>query len=53
MLDNLLTNAVKYTPPEGRIELTLRASQGEMVLDVADTGPGVPVTHRTGPEAAP
>lgn len=43
ILNNLLTNALKFTPAEGRIEVTL-SEQGEQIcLAVADTGPGIPV----------
>jgi two-component system sensor histidine kinase GlrK len=46
VVDNLLSNAIRYTPPEGRIELDLGARTGEMVLEVADTGPGVPIADQ-------
>jgi two-component system, NtrC family, sensor histidine kinase GlrK len=46
VVDNLLSNAIKYTPPEGRIDLILRSGPGEMVLEVADTGPGIPVADQ-------
>jgi PAS domain S-box-containing protein len=39
---NLLNNAAKYTPPEGRIEIGLRAEDGRAVLRVADNGDGIP-----------
>jgi signal transduction histidine kinase len=42
VLDNLVTNAVKFTPPGGRIEVRARARDGTAVLEVADTGPGIP-----------
>jgi signal transduction histidine kinase len=38
---NLIDNAVKYTPPGGRIEIDAHAEGGEAVLRVADTGPGI------------
>jgi CheY-like chemotaxis protein/two-component sensor histidine kinase len=38
---NLLTNAVKFTPPGGSIELTLRRLEGELELAVADSGIGI------------
>ncbi|MFP5505596.1 MAG: ATP-binding protein [Gammaproteobacteria bacterium] len=42
LLDNLLTNAFRYAP-EGMIEVrTRRARSGEVVLSVADRGPGIP-----------
>ena len=41
VLTNLMTNAVKYTPPGGRIRVTLREEAGEAVLSVEDTGFGI------------
>lgn len=46
-LSNLLDNAVKYTPPGGRIQLALRAEGGRAVISVADSGPGIPEGLRT------
>jgi signal transduction histidine kinase len=39
---NLLDNAIKYTPPGGTITLNVRAQGGNAVLEVADTGMGIP-----------
>jgi len=39
---NLLTNAGKYTGPEGRITLSLRSEADTAVLSVRDTGAGIP-----------
>jgi two-component system OmpR family sensor kinase len=41
-LDALLENAVKYTEPGGAIELSAHADGGEIVIEVADDGFGVP-----------
>jgi two-component system phosphate regulon sensor histidine kinase PhoR len=41
VLHNLLDNAVKYTPPGGRIDVELRAVDSHAVLSVSDTGRGV------------
>jgi len=41
VLTNLVTNAVKYTPPGGRIRVTLGADRGDAVLSVEDTGFGI------------
>jgi signal transduction histidine kinase len=38
---NLLTNAAKYTEPPGEITLTLGAGDGQVCLEVADTGIGI------------
>jgi len=37
----LLDNAVKYTPPQGRITVSLRSSDGCAVTEVRDTGIGI------------
>jgi signal transduction histidine kinase len=39
---NLIDNAVKYTPAGGRVEVKVRRENGNAVLRVHDTGPGIP-----------
>jgi heavy metal sensor kinase len=39
---NLLDNAIKYTPSKGSINLDVRASAGKAVIEVTDTGIGIP-----------
>jgi two-component system CheB/CheR fusion protein len=39
---NLLTNAIKYTPPGGQIRLAVRSEGEQAVLRVRDTGIGIP-----------
>jgi signal transduction histidine kinase len=43
---NLLDNAVKYTPPGGRVTVHTGIEDGQVILEVADTGPGIPVDER-------
>jgi len=42
IIGNLLTNAVKYSPDGGPVELTLSRSNGSLVLRVRDHGIGIP-----------
>jgi signal transduction histidine kinase len=42
IISNLLGNAAKYTPPGGRIRLTLEAADDWAIVEVADTGIGIP-----------
>jgi len=46
IVDNLLGNAVKFTPAGGSITVLAGASGGEAVIDVIDSGPGVPAEER-------
>jgi signal transduction histidine kinase len=39
---HLLSNAVKFTPPEGQIEVSLKSESDYVVIQVADTGIGIP-----------
>jgi signal transduction histidine kinase len=42
VLANLVSNAVKFTPPEGRITLAIRCEADEIRFAVSDTGMGIP-----------
>src|SRR3546814_1168930 len=45
-LFNLLSNALKFTREGGVVTLSARRAEGEMLLEVADTGIGIPETDR-------
>jgi len=42
VVDNLLSNALKFTPRGGEVRVILRRGTDTAVLEVMDTGPGVP-----------
>ena len=46
IVDNLLGNAIKFTPSGGVVTLLAHPRGGEVEIDVIDTGPGVPVEER-------
>jgi two-component system sensor histidine kinase GlrK len=41
VLENLLSNAIKFTPNDGTIQVSAEMQDSELVIDVADNGPGV------------
>jgi len=42
---NLITNAIKYTPDHGRVEISLDVAGDEVVVTVSDTGVGIAPEH--------
>ena len=47
VISNLLSNAFRWTPDGGRIELELAADDGTVRVDVADSGPGITAGQRS------
>jgi two-component system phosphate regulon sensor histidine kinase PhoR len=43
MFDNLLSNAIKYTPPSGKIYVGMHEEDGQIILEIRDTGVGIPL----------
>jgi signal transduction histidine kinase len=46
IISNLLSNAFRWTPEGGRVELSLAAANGSIEVDVEDTGPGITADER-------
>lgn len=46
LIANLLDNALRYTPPGGRIDAAVDDERGAAILSVTDTGPGIPAEER-------
>lgn len=42
VLGNLLSNALRYTPPGGEIQIQLTTSPSQVTVAIRDTGPGIP-----------
>jgi signal transduction histidine kinase len=47
ILENLLSNAVRFSPPGSPISLSLSKETGSWIIDVADEGPGIPEDERS------
>jgi signal transduction histidine kinase len=45
-LENLLTNAIKFSPPESSVTVTTRLEGGSVRFDVTDRGPGIPADEQ-------
>ncbi len=46
VVDNLIGNAVKFTPAGGRVSVQASSSGDQALIDVIDSGPGVPAEER-------
>ena len=42
ILENLLTNAIKYSPPGSNIDFSLGCDQGQAIFQIRDEGIGIP-----------
>jgi PAS domain S-box-containing protein len=45
VLDNFVSNAIKFTPSGGSVTVTTRALPGEVEIVIADTGVGIPASE--------
>jgi signal transduction histidine kinase len=47
VIENLVSNAFKFSPEESPVRISLKAESAQVVLEVADRGPGIPAEERT------
>ena len=47
LIRNLIDNAIRYTPPEGNVTVTVSREESEVVVDVEDTGAGIPLNAQS------
>jgi len=45
VLINLVDNAIKYTPHGGEVRISVAAEDGDVLIEVANSGPGIPARH--------
>ena len=46
VVDNLVSNAIKFSPERGRLRVYLESRDGQAIIEVADSGPGIPEEER-------
>lgn len=46
LVRNLIDNAFRYTPARGRVDVEIHQDGRDLILDVFDSGPGIPVEER-------
>ena len=46
VMDNVVGNAIKYSPDRGEVEISIHAEADQMILKVTDNGPGIPAADQ-------
>lgn len=42
VIDNILNNAIKYSPDGGKITVSMKTTDDQMILSISDQGLGIP-----------
>ena len=45
-IGNIVSNAIKFTPSGGKVSVDVRSESGQLSIQVADTGPGIPLNEQ-------
>jgi Signal transduction histidine kinase len=45
-IGNILSNAIKFTPTGGRVSTSIQVADSQLLIKVADTGPGIPLDEQ-------
>jgi two-component system NtrC family sensor kinase len=46
VMDNVVGNAIKYSYPNGEIDISIRSEAEQLILKVSDAGPGIPIADQ-------
>lgn len=46
VIENIISNAIKYTPKDGKVEVSLKTDEENFTIEVADSGMGIPVKEQ-------
>ena len=46
LIKNIVDNAIRYTPPGGRVDMSILANDGAITMVIEDNGPGIPEAER-------
>lgn len=46
-IGNLLSNAIKFTPAGGKVSIAAQMDSGQLIVQVEDTGPGIPMDEQS------